>query len=473
MSFLLYEFFTMFNIENKKKRKIKKLKNIFVVLFLMANSFFAGMYFVQKNETIDELAKEEVIYVGKVLNKYSESAEGELIQDVNFNLFWDLWDILKDKYVDPEEINEKKMFYGAMRGLAASLKDPYTVFMEPKSAKEFQDDLDNDEKFEGIGAELGMKNDILTVVAPLEGMPAQIAGLKSGDKIIAINGETTANINVYEAVKIIRGPKDTDVKLTIVRNGLNKAKDITITRGTIVVKSLRTNLRDDNIFVIKLINFNENTKVLMDQATRKVLDINPIGIILDMRNNPGGYLDIAVEIASEWVEDGVIVSEEFNNDLKNHRLATGRAKLSDFKTIVLVNQGSASASEIVAGALQDHKKATIIGKKSYGKGSVQALEKLQDGSSVKVTVAKWLTPNGVNINKEGITPDYTIEVSAEQFDKGEDPQIEGAAYFMINNTFEGTDYLSTSTDEIATSTLETTTSTVPTSTVNILEDVDL
>ena len=444
------------NLENKKKKRFKRLKSILIVLVLISTSFGAGMYFSQKNKVVEELARKEVFYVGEVLGKYSGSKDEDLTQDVDFKLFWDLWDILKNQYVDPEEINEKKMFYGAMEGLANSLDDPYTVFMEPKVAKEFKESLDSDEKFEGIGAELGMKHEILTVVAPLDGMPAQIAGLKSGDKILAINGESTMGITIYEAVKKIRGPKDTDVTLTIARNGLNKAKDITITRNTIFVKSLRTNLRDDNIFVIKLTNFNGNTKTLMDAATKEILEINPKGVILDLRNNPGGYLDIAVEIASEWVEDGVIVSEEFNNDRKDDRSALGRAKLANYETVILLNQGSASASEIVAGALQDYNEATILGKQSFGKGSVQALDSLQDGSSVKVTVAKWLTPNGVNINKEGISPDEEVDIALEDDKSGEDRQMEGAAYFILNGTLDGSGFRATSSLAIATSTATST-----------------
>src|SRR3989338_2355655 len=302
------------------------------------------------------------------------------------------------------------MFYGALKGLVESSGDPYTVFMEPKLAKEFASDLAG--TFEGIGAEIGKKNDIITIVAPLSGMPAEKAGLKSGDKIFAINGRPTTGMAVDEAVSLIRGPKDTEVVLTIFREGFEKAQDFKITRQVISVKSVKTLMRDDKIFVITVANFNDDTSDLFRQAVQLAVEKNPKGIILDLRNNPGGYLETAIDVASEWVDDGVVVTEQFSPEKKDEYLNRGRARLKDFLTVVLVNQGSASASEIVACALKDYKKATIVGKKTFGKGSVQALEELQDSSSVKITVAKWLTPNDLNSNGQGIEPDIEVDFTA-------------------------------------------------------------
>lgn len=417
----------------KTKSKFRKILIALIsILLLLGIGFGSGLYFAKKNEAVAKIAEKEVVYLGKVLGKYSEPKEGQLAQDVDFKLFWELWDIVKDQYAQPGKLNDKKMFYGAMRGLAASIGDPYTVFMEPQIAQDFEKSLNADAEFEGIGAEIGMKHGIITVVAPLDGMPAEIAGLKAGDKILEIDGETTMGLTVYEAVDKIRGEKGTQVILTIARNGAKKARDITITRGKIIVKSLRTILRDDNIFVIKISNFQNDTKQLMDEAIAEILKNKPKGIILDLRNNPGGYLDISVEISSEWVEDGVIVSEEFNQERKNEFLARGRARLKDYKTAVLVNEGSASASEIVAGALRDYGKATIIGTRTFGKGSVQALQDLRDGSSIKITVANWFTPNGLNINEEGIEPDEIIEMTPEDFENGDDLQMERAVEIITN-----------------------------------------
>ncbi|MFH1522762.1 MAG: S41 family peptidase [Patescibacteria group bacterium] len=408
----------------KKVRLFKGVAFIILILILMIVSFASGMYLTKRSEIIKELARDEVVYLGKIIGKYSQAKEGSLIQDVDFELFWDVWDTLKREYVDRDKINEKQMFYGALRGMVDSLRDPYTVFMDPKVSQEFEDDLAG--TFEGIGAEIGIRDEILTIIAPLDDMPAQKAGLKAGDKILAINEETTAGISIDEAVRKIRGPKGTSVILTISKNGIDNIEDITITRGVIVVKSVRANLRDDNIYYIKISNFNNDTLDLFNKAVRDALVKNPKGILLDLRNNPGGYLDTAIEIASEWVDEGVVVTEQFSEVKKNEYFSRGRARLSDYKTVVLVNQGSASASEIVAGALRDYEKAVIVGMKTFGKGSVQSLEEFSDGSSIKITIAKWLTPKGVNINEEGIDPDFEVDLTAEDFEADLDPQMDKA-----------------------------------------------
>jgi carboxyl-terminal processing protease len=226
--------------------------------------------------------------------------------------------------------------------------------------------------------------------------------------------------------------------LSISRNGLEGLEDITIVRETIIVKSIRTNLEEkDNIFVIEITNFNDDTENLFNTAVKELLETNPKGIILDLRNNPGGYLDTAIEIASEWIESGVIVTEKYSEEKKIEHLARGRARLKYYPTVVLVNQGSASASEIVSGALQDYDKAMVVGKKTFGKGSVQTLTDLKDGSSIKITVAKWLTPSGRSINDEGIEPDIEIDLTPEDYNESKDPQMEEALSILRNKEKEG------------------------------------
>ncbi len=364
--------------EENRGRRFKKIIWVVLILVLLVASFGSGMYISQRSEVMKELAKKEVVYLGQLIGKYSQGKEGVLTQDIDFSLFWDVWDALKKDYADKDKLNDKEMFYGALKGLVASLGDPYTVFMDPKLAQEFEDDMAG--TFEGIGAEIGIRKEILTIIAPLEDMPAQKAGLLAGDKVYAINGESTAGITIDEAVRKIRGPKGTQVTLTIFRSGTDKTQDITITRGVIVVKSIRTELKDNNIFVLKITNFNDDTLDLFNEKVREILTTDPSGIILDLRNNPGGYLDTAIEVASEWVEDNIIVTEKFSEEKRNEYLSRGRARLKDYPTIVLVNQGSASASEIVAGALRDHEKAIIVGKQTFGKGSVQAVREFKDGS---------------------------------------------------------------------------------------------
>ncbi|OGF25913.1 hypothetical protein A2331_06420 [Candidatus Falkowbacteria bacterium RIFOXYB2_FULL_34_18] len=418
---------------DKNKFKNRIFKDIFFIssiVLLVLFSFFAGIYIAGKSDYIRDASIRKIEYVGDVIINNKEN-EGGIEKDVDFKLFWDVWDSLKLQYVDREELSEKKMFYGAIHGMVASLGDPYTVFMEPKIAKEFEEDLAG--TFEGIGAEIGIKNDILTIIAPLPDMPAEIAGLKAGDKILAINDESTSGISIDEAVNKIRGPKGTDVILSVARNGVDGLQKITITRGAISVKSVRSTLRDDNIFIIKITNFNGDTEDLFNDAVKEVIAKEPRGIILDLRNNPGGYLDTAIEVSSEWVEDGLIVTEQYNEEKKTEHLSRGRARLKTYKTVVLVNQGSASASEIVSGALQDYGLAKIVGKTTFGKGSVQILNNFFDGSSVKITVAKWLTPKGRSINDEGIAPDIEIDLTSDDYNNDQDPQLEEAVNILLNN----------------------------------------
>ena len=409
----------------QNKGTLKKILIVFILLLLVLFSFVAGLYFSGKNEVLKEMAKKEAVYIGKVIGLYSEVKPGEISQDINFDLFWETWDALKKNYVDQEELDDKKMFYGALKGLVASIEDPYTVFMDPKITQEFSEDLAG--TFEGIGAEIGIKNEVLTIIAPLPGMPAEKAGLKTGDKVLAIDEESTAGIFIDEAVNKIRGEKGTDVVLTIFREGFEEYKNITITRGTIVIKSINTEFLENNeIFLLEISNFNSDTEFLFNKAIREILNNNAKGIILDLRNNPGGYLDTAIEVASEWIDDDIVVIERYSEDIKNEHLSRGRPRLAQIPTVVLVNQGSASASEIVAGALQDYEKGIVVGMETFGKGSVQNLETLKDGSSIKITVAKWLTPNGRSINDEGIMPDIEIDLTLEDYNEDKDPQMEKA-----------------------------------------------
>lgn len=405
-----------------------------LVLLLMAACFQAGLLLADSSDKIKEKVSEEKLYLGKVTDLYSQPSDAKLGEDIDFKLFWKVWDTLKENYVDKANLNDKKMFYGALKGMVAAIGDPYTVFMDPKIAEDFSNDLAG--TFEGIGAEIGLKDEIITIIAPLPDMPAEKAGLKSGDKILAIDGAPTTGLSVDEAVSKIRGPKDTNVVLSIYREGFDQVKDFTITRNKIVVKSIRTSINENKIFTIQITNFNDDTEKLFNEAVNKAVEANPKGIILDLRNNPGGYLDTSIEVASEWVEEGVIVTEKYSEDKKIEHLARGRARLKGIKTVVLVNQGSASASEIVSGALQDYKLAALIGMKTFGKGSVQTLTNLDDGSSIKITVAKWLTPNGNSINDNGIMPDYQVDLSREDYESGKDPETEAANKYLLGENID-------------------------------------
>lgn len=421
-------------MEDKTKKshgKFAIIIKLFIIATIIIISFLSGIFLADKSEITKAIAEKKDTYLGAVTNKYNLKTRKDFSKDIDFSLFWDTWDALKHNYVDQEKVNDKKLFYGALKGMVAAVGDPYTVFMEPKTAQEFSDDLAG--TFEGIGAEIGIKKDILTIIAPLPDMPAAKAGVKAGDLVLAIDKQSTMGISIDEAVNKLRGPKNTDVTITISRKGMEGTKDIVITRGKIIVKSVRTSVKEDNIFVIKITSFNEDTYDLFGEAEKKALSSNAKGIILDLRNNPGGFLNTAIEISSEWIEDGVVVEEKFGNGETNPHLARGRARLKDIPTVVLVNQGSASASEIVSGALQDYKKAIIVGMQTFGKGSVQTLTDLGDGSSVKITVAKWLTPNGRSINDEGIAPDVKVDLTLDDYNNNVDPQMDKALEILNNH----------------------------------------
>jgi carboxyl-terminal processing protease len=353
----------------------------------------------------------------------------------DFSLFWDAWKVMREKYVDSNKITDQEMVYGAISGMLASTGDPYSVFMPPKEADGFSQEISGE--FGGIGAEIGIRNDQLVVVAPLKGTPADRAGLKAGDAIIKINGTSTAGLSTEHAVEKIRGPKGTTVTLTLFREGWSDTKDFNITRDAIQIPTLDWKMLNDagkedkngTILYIQLYNFYEKSPLLFYEAVAKAIEKNPQGIILDLRNNPGGYLDASVNIAGWFLDRGsVVVSEKFRAENDGHTSfkAQGLPVFSNTPTVVLINQGSASAAEILAGALKDDRGIKLVGKKSFGKGSVQELIPLKDDAMVKVTIAHWLTPNGTLIDKNGIKPDVDVNLTEEDFKANKDPQLEKA-----------------------------------------------
>ncbi len=398
-----------------KKDILKKIGLSLILIIVLAGVFIGGSYYGSREQS---LAARSIAYSEDALTQPKNQDPA-----INFNLYWEVWDSLKNQFVDKNKVSDQELFYGSLKGLAQSTGDPYTVFMSPKEAKEFTDDLAG--TFEGIGAEVGMRNDITTIISPLDGMPAQKAGLRPGDKIYAVDGKSTLGLTVDEVVKKIRGPKGTKVTLTII-SGKDKPRDITIIRSLIVTKSVKAEMRADGFFLVRISNFNNDTEGLFNETVNTILLKNPKGIILDLRNNPGGYLETAVKLASEWVEEGPIVAEQFSDNRRNEYPAKGNARLKNFPTIVLVNGGSASASEILAGALRDYKKATIVGETTFGKGSVQTLSDLSEGAMLKVTVAKWLTPAGDFINEKGLKPNIEVKMTTTDLDKGLDPQLNKA-----------------------------------------------
>ena len=345
---------------------------------------------------------------------------------VDFNEFWSVWDKVKAKYVK-QPVNDPDLFYGAVQGLVASLGDPYSVFLKPQAAQEFANDLDG--KLSGIGPEIGIKNNQIVVIAPLPDSPAEKKGLRPGDIIVAINKEFTLGMDIGTAVSKIRGEAGTNVTLAIGKPGVRTTKDVTITRAAIVVPSVIYATKPGNIGYVRVMQFNDTTMNKLSAAIGTIKDKKVSGLVVDLRNNPGGLLESAVDMASEWIDGGVIVSEKGTDGYNNTHSARGPHRLVGLPTVVLVNKGSASASEIVAGALQDSGAATIVGEKSFGKGSVQEVVKVTPDTLLKITVAKWLTPKGTSISEKGLTPDYAVKAGK---DTELDPQLDKAVEVLKN-----------------------------------------
>jgi carboxyl-terminal processing protease len=356
----------------------------------------------------------------KVVNQANQPKE------VNYQLLWDAINVINNKYIE-RPVDQQKILYGAIRGAVQATGDPYTDFFEPKQAENFKSDLEGE--FSGIGAEISKKNGVIVIVAPLADTPAEKAGLLPQDIIAEVNGKSTQDWSVEQAINEIRGPKGTQVKLTIVRAGKDAPINLTITRDTIEVKSVKWQIKEvsgKKVMVISVSKFGADTKKLFDQALNESLTKSVQGIVVDLRNNPGGYLNTAVDLASNWVENGKLVVKEKRADGESDYNASGNSRMASMKTVILINGGSASASEIFSGALHDYKLATLVGEKSFGKGSVQELVDLTDGSSVKVTIAKWITPGGKNLNKDGLVPDIEVKLTEEDFATGKDPQMDRA-----------------------------------------------
>ncbi|MDO8618771.1 MAG: S41 family peptidase [Candidatus Daviesbacteria bacterium] len=354
--------------------------------------------------------------------------------NVDFKLFWDTWNLVTQNYWNKKVIDPNKMVYGAISGMVSSLGDPYTMFLPPTQQKSSKEDLGG--SFEGVGIELGFnKDNRLVVVAPLEGTPAQKAGIKASDIIVKIAGKDTTNMSLIDAVNLIRGAKGTQIALTIFREGEESTQDFNLTRDTIVVKSVQLSFKDTSsskkIAVIKLTRFGALTNDEWNEAVSQILSEGPAGVILDVRNNPGGFLDSAVFIASEFLDGGDVVLQENSQGQRSSYKVDRVGKLLKLPVVMLINKGSASASEIVAGAMQDRKRAALVGEHSFGKGTIQDAQDLPGGTGIHITVARWLTPDGRWVNDTtGLEPDVKVEIpkpaDGQPVDATQDIQLDRA-----------------------------------------------
>lgn len=402
----------------------KRLSVPFIIVICLLFGFGGGILYTNKQNT-------NLAPIQQLINPDLGNVE-----NVDFSIFWEAWRNLSSKYVDQSKLDTQKMVYGAIEGMVNAVGDPYTVFFEPEKAKQFAQEISG--AFGGVGMEIAVKNEVLTVVAPLPNTPAARANILAGDKILKIDSVSTQGLSAEEAVTSIRGKVGTKVTITISSNGDNEPRDIILTRETIKVPAVVWKMipKDNkNYAYIQAYQFNENINSQFKIAVDAIIKSNPKadGIILDLRNNPGGLLDSAINLAGYYVEKGKpVVAEVFGDGTQNKFVSDGDAVLAKYPTIILVNGGSASASEILAGALHDNLKIKIIGEKTFGKGSVQELVTLDSGSSLKVTVAKWYTPNGINISEKGIEPDIKVELTTDQKkniifgDLSVDPQLQKA-----------------------------------------------
>jgi len=347
-----------------------------------------------------------------------------------FKPFWEAWNLVHDEYVD-QPVDSTLLMQGAIRGMMDSLGDPHSSYMNPQDFENANSGLSGE--YEGIGAWVDTRNDYLTIVSPIPGSPAEAAGLMPDDKIIAIDGEDMTGIDAELVRQRVLGPAGSTVVLTISRASEPEPFDVSIKREKIVIKSATGEMLDNGIGYVQITTFGDNTTPELRAVLKDLLAQNPKGLVIDLRNNGGGYLETSVEVASEFINDGVILYEQYGDGKRITYDALGGGQATEIPLVVLVNQGTASASEIVAGAIQDHGRGKLVGVTTYGKGSVQNWVALSNNQgAVRVTIAKWLTPNERHIHGVGLTPDVEVEITEEDFQAGRDPQLDKAIEVLLD-----------------------------------------
>jgi len=425
-----------------KSRSSSKRGLAFFLAFVFAfGAFFSGIQFGQGT-----LAYQQTANIFSIFG--IDKAKGEVVSDQpNLEEFWEVWNLLEEKYAtgsSTSTISVEDRLQGAIEGLVDSYGDPYTLYLPPVDSAVFNEEISGN--FSGVGMEVGIRDRLVTVIAPLKGTPAELAGIMAGDVIVEIDEVSTEGMRIDEAVKLIRGEKGTTVNLQIFRVGEQEFIDIPIVRDTIDVPTVESQMIGDT-FVIALYSFNAVAEAQMQKALQAYVESGTDKLIIDVRGNPGGFLQSAVSISSYFLPTGkVIVTEQFGDSSKDDVFRSRGRQVQVFSPdslVVLVDGGSASAAEILAGALQDHGVATVIGAQTYGKGSVQELVELDNGSSLKVTIARWLTPNGTSISEGGLTPNIAISLSSAQRIAQEDPQKDAAIRFLageevLSETFADT-----------------------------------
>lgn len=413
-----------------------KERNLRFIYFLILPvlTFLLGWSLSQKNYYATTLQQQQNASLTDVKTSTEQKTETLIepekdfekvdAKNIDLDIFWETWNAMEANFLYQEKLKTKEQVYGATKGIVDSLGDPYTVFMTPEENAEFEASISG--HFEGIGAEITIKEEQLTVVSPIKGSPAEKAGLKPGDVIFKIDDEASFGMSIEEAVLKIRGPKGEKVTLSILREGKKKPLDIVIIRDSIQIKSVEWEMQEE-IAVVTISQFGNEVVSEFREAMTKIVLESPQGMILDLRNNGGGLLDASIRIMTEFMEEQPVVKTRGRKFGESGDLITGRdGAFLDLPLIVLTNEGTASASEIFAGAIQDHNRGLVLGTKTFGKGSVQNVIPLNSGASLKVTIAEWLTPKGRFIHKKGISPDEEIKRTDEDWENEKDPVIERA-----------------------------------------------
>lgn len=348
-----------------------------------------------------------------------------------FKPFWQAWDLVHEQYVD-QPVDDEALMRGAIRGMLEALNDPHTGYMDPFEFQQANAPLEGE--YEGIGAWVDTSGEYLTIISPMPDSPAEKAGLKAGDKIIAVDGEDMTGVDPSLVLRRVLGPAGSTVTLTIQREGEPAPFEVRIVRQKITIPSVEGKMLDHRIAYIRLFTFGEKTASDLRRTLTNLLAQKPVGIILDLRNNGGGYLNAAIDVSSEFVKEGVIMYEVYGDGRKITYRASGNGIATDIPLVVLINEGTASASEITAGAIQDHQRGKLVGTKSFGKGSVQSWTPLVNNQgAVRITIARWLTPQERQINGVGLTPDIEVPLTEEDLKAGRDPQLERAIQLLLQD----------------------------------------
>ena len=402
----------------------KAILGLFVIGILLGGSFAGGFIVGHFLPAANQLPGfSDLLPSAPDAQPDSETATPEDLETL-FAPFWEAWNIVHEQYVD-QPIDDQLLMQGAIRGMMEALGDKQTFYMEPEVYENETSSLQGE--YEGIGAYVDTDGDYLTIVSPIEGSPADAAGLQPGDKIIAIDGEDMTGVAPEQARLKVLGPEGSAVTLTVAREGEPEPLEFTITRAKITIRSAEGKMLENDIAYVDINTFGDRTTRELRDSLDELLAQNPRGIIIDLRNNPGGYLTTAVEVSSEFIEDGVILYEEYGDGRRDTHRALGNGQATDLPIVVLINEGSASASEIVAGAIQDYERGKLVGTTSYGKGSVQNWVPLSDNQgAARVTIARWLTPDERLIDDIGLTPDVIVEMTTEDFESEQDPQLDAA-----------------------------------------------